>query len=482
MIFLPFIILPLLIAPVFFDSLTATWLCLASMVALLLTQVRKGQVSGTGAFLFMSLLFFGIRPIYMITEDDYRILEWLFRVQVTVEDVNENVWWGLLGMVAFWAGSEFIRFAQRARIAHRTKRESLKRVVVTANVARALVLFQIATLPVMLFLSTAGRALYGSAFGAYAYDLPIPLQAIHIITLLVLLERYLDKRRQNDLIGLIVSGVLFLVFTWFMREVSMFRGFYVAGVMIAGISMIMRIKGRVSYAWLIVPIIVFQPFFRTLGETRFMDNDALKEAGFLEQTFSEGGLTQTYWDFYKSSGDMNILDTFIAARASDPQTKPYIMSWLYAPIHIVPRFIWQGKPERGILHDVSFMNGAPYSPGIAGFFWLDGGGDGWMIASMLALGICIGFLDGYVLSMRDGYLKCAFLGILSINAMFLTRFYLWQAFWQIMYFVVPCLILSKIFSQRTIVIDGPDDQEEDQVEDSESDTESFPGKNLLVNG
>jgi hypothetical protein len=74
------------------------------------------------------------------------------------------------------------------------------------------------------------------------------------------------------------SEFLFLDFTWLMRDVSLFRGFYIAGIMIAGIAALQRITGRVGFAWLIIPIIGLQPFFQYLGQTRKVANEELVEA------------------------------------------------------------------------------------------------------------------------------------------------------------------------------------------------------------
>ena len=39
----------------------------------------------------------------------------------------------------------------------------------------------------------------------------------------------------------------------------------------------------------------------------------------------------------------------------------------------IPRSLWPDKPISGILQDVSFANNVPYSPGLVGYFLLDGG-------------------------------------------------------------------------------------------------------------
>lgn len=423
----------------------AVFLLFASQLALLGRQVKTGHVTGVGGFLFMSFLFFGMRPLYLFLENDYQLFSGLFRIQVGLSDVVSGMWWGTAAMIAFWVGSILFRELGADWLKRRRQRLAATPVlpIITGSMVQRLIGFQIVTLPVMLALARGGRAIYGSALGAYAYDLPVPLQAVHIFALVVIFERY---RRQSDrryLGSLILSGSLFLVFTWLMREVSMFRGFYVAGVMIAGIALVQRWKGRASYAWLIIPIVLLQPLFQVLGDLRYASNEDLVVEQVVERSYGEHGLTGAYWHFYHSGGDMNIFDTFVAAKAAEVTKRPYALSWLYVPMHFVPRAIWKEKPEKGILQDVSFMNGAPYCPGIAGFFLLDGG-KLWMLLSMALLGFLVSALDGYVYTVPNAYLRACLLGIIVVNAMFLSRAYLWFYFYQLLYAIVPCVALVRL--------------------------------------
>jgi hypothetical protein len=283
--------------------------------------------------------------------------------------------------------------------------------------------------------------------GAYAYDLPVLLQAVHVFAVVAMTQNYLARRTGAATAMLVASACLFLFFTWLMREVSMFRGFYLAGVMIAGIAVLQQLKGRVGYAWLILPIIVAQPFFAQLGEDRRLRNEELAAVG-LSLDLEEGKtLLDAYWQFYDAHGDMNIFDTFVAATKAQPTFYPYAWSWLYVPLHFIPRKMWAGKPERGVTQDVSFMRGAPYCPGIVGFFLLDGG-VAWMLLSMFLLGYLLSWLDWFILMLRPNILQSCLIGIVTINSMFLTRFFLWQYFSQSLYAIIPCLILYWWFRER----------------------------------
>jgi len=429
----------------------AVWLLAFSQLCFFLNEVRKGQVTGSGAFLFMSFLFFGMRPLYLVLEADYSLFHRVLLIPPEMQFITTAMWWATLAGLCFALGAQLPQRIQAATWNRRklANRQHAVRPVVKASTAGVLFLAQLATLPVMYLLAKgAGRGLYESGLGAYAYDLPVPMQAVHIFAIVVLVERYLRSRNPGNLAILAASGAAFLVFTWLMRDVSNFRGFYLTGILIAGIAVLQRLKPRVGYVWLVIPILVAQPFFKYLGEQRSLRNEDIAEADVTEAVFKDEGVLMAYWNFYQAKGgDMNIFDTFAAATKAEPEYYPYALSWLYVPFHFVPRFLWEGKPRRGVLIDMKFTRGAPLSPGIAGFFLLDGG-FAWMLLSMVVLGYLIALLDCYVLTMRPGYLQSCLVGIVVINAMFLTRFFLWQYFYQMLYAAIPCFVLAWYLNKQ----------------------------------
>jgi hypothetical protein len=434
----------------FIGSAVGVWVLAASQLSLLIDQIRKGQVTGAGAFVFMSFLFFGVRPIYLIWENDYKLFKLLFRIRVDLTEVGGAMWWASAALLFFSIGAYAAPRINRRWLRSRRVKAALlaTQALVSAKTGYSMLFFQLLTLPVMIFLARSGRGLYGSAFGAYAYDLPVPLQSVHIVAIAVLLERYLRMKTLASLVMVGLSALLFLYFTWLMRDVSLFRGFYIAGVMIAGIAALQRMKGKVGFAWLIIPVVVLQPFFGYLGSDRYKRNEDLAQQGILEEVVGKQTLAEAYWQFYDSGGDMNIFDTFVAAKKAEPTFYPYVWSWAYVPLHFIPRAIWKGKPEKGVTMDLSFTRGAPYSPGIAGFFLLDGGLL-WMLGSMAVLGFLLAALDGWVFTLPRGYLQYCLIGVVTVNAMFLTRFFLWQYFYQVVYAVVPIVFLAWLFQRNT---------------------------------
>jgi len=362
---MPFLLLSgflLFVAYPLIGTTMAVWVLASSQLALLIGEIRKRQVSGAGAFIFMSFLFFGVRPIYLIIENDYGLFQWLFMVRVDLAEVGDSMWWASVAMLCFAVGAYAAPLMNRRWLQRRRRKAAADptQTLVSVKVAYGMMFFQLLTLPVMFVLAKSGRGLYGSTFGAYAYDLPVPLQSVHIVTVVVLLERYLRIKTQASLIMLGISAFLFIDFTWLMRDVSVFRGFYIAGVMIAGIAALQRIKRRVGYAWLIIPILALQPFFQYLGQDRYKKNEELAEAGLVDEVFGKETLAEAYWKFFDANGDMNIFDTFVAAKQAEPAFRPYIWSWAYVPLHFIPRKLWKGKPGRGVTQDLRFMRGAPY--------------------------------------------------------------------------------------------------------------------------
>jgi hypothetical protein len=440
-------VLSLVVAPVLGGSQAAVWLLAGGQLALLVGLARKRELTGTCAFLFMSFLFFGVRPVYMALENDHQLLNGLFGIVVNQDDLNASLWWATAASLAFFLGAGVAKSYHQPAWRRRFKLNRTQPMLnlVTTQTVWILLLYQIGSLGVMMVLGSGGKGLYGSSLGAYAYDLPAILQAGHVFSLVVILERYLRRRDSLLLFQLGFAGLLFLFFTWQMRNVSMFRGFYLTGVLIGGIAVLSRLKKYVSAGWLIIPIVVVLPLFKILGEARYEKNGSIGEM--LAQNAKDQNALAAYWHLYDSNGDMNIYDTFVAADKSKPAFKPYALTWIYVPFHWVPRALWKSKPKQGLQIDVKFMNGAPYCPGIAGFFLLDGGRL-WMLGSMALLGYILSFLDWSVLTMQRGYLRCCFYGILVVNGMMLSRAFLWFYFYQVIYAIVPCMILSAILIKR----------------------------------
>lgn len=421
----------------------SVWLLLASQLMLVIREVKTKQVSGVGAFIFMSFLFFGIRPLHLLIENDTKLFTQLFLIRFDTTILTESMWWATL---ALWCFAACAYLAPRLQIKYFRKRKSkVDRQPLQLSSQRGevmwLVFFQIIALVVMVGLALSGKALYRTAAGAYIYDFPIVLQAVQIFAVVALFCRYIGNKNFGSLMALCVSVGLLLIFTLLMRNVSNFRSFYITGLVAVFIAILQRMNLRWGYAALLIPILALQPAFRYLGEARRMSNEEMDVNELVEAALPSQNLGQAYWDFYNYGGDMNIFDTFTAAKQTQPHFKPYIWSWLYVPLHFVPRAFWKEKPEKGMTMDVSFTRGAPYSPGIAGFFLRDGGLL-WMLLCMGVLGYLVSFADWYVLTMPRGRLQYCLVGILAVNGLLLSRVFLWQYFYQVLYMTIPCIALN----------------------------------------
>jgi len=443
---MPFLLISaflLAIAYPMIGTTAAVGVLVCSQILLLAKEIRTGQITGVGGFIFMSILFFSVRPIYMVIEKDYTLFTKLFLIRVDLTEVTSAVWWASLALWCFAVGAAAVPVWNRRRLLERWQRN--KSVTTRLDVRPAYIWvtlgLQVATMPVMFVLVIYGRRLYRSALGAYAYDLPVVLQSIHVLAVVIAVAQWTKCRDLRSGVPVALSGGMLLVFAYLMRDVSNFRSFYIMGLLIAGFAVLQILKGRVGYAWLIVPVIFFQPLFQYLGQQRGMQNEELLEEGVLEQVVPDKSIADAYWNFYGYDGDMNIFDTFVAAKRSEPAYYPYVWSWLYVPLHFVPRALWKAKPKGGITQDGSFTRGAPYSCGIAGFFLLDGGLL-WMLGSMFVLGYLVSMADWWVLTLPRGYLRCCLIGVLTVNGMLLSRFFLWQYFYQVLYYVTPILLLS----------------------------------------
>jgi len=443
-----FIVLSLLflIVALFAGSgLTVILLLVASQFALLLRFVKEKTVTGLGAFTFMYFQFFAMRPIYILWEKDYRLFVSPLRIAVTPEIISSGMWWGAAALFAFvmgglggrrWASAMFRR---KRGYADNEKSATLPQ----AATRKIPVLIALQVVAVVLGILFRGAAKYGSAAGAYAYDLPIVFQGIHLFCALVIMDCYLQRKTVFTLMPLIISVFLLLSSTYMIREFALFRGSWITGLMIFGVGFLMHWKKRVSYLWLILPIVLLFPLFGFLGAKRTVAVDELNEI-VVEQSdkiFSP----KSYWTFYNSKGDMNIFDTFVAAKESTPKVRNHVWVWLYTFVHWVPRKLWPGKPARGVLEDLSFTHGAPYNPGISGLYLLDGG-YAWMLFSMGLLGAIVGAADLYALFRLHGYLRVCIYAGLVVNALFLARFCMWQYFYQLLYFALPCILLSKFLN------------------------------------
>ena len=420
-------------------------LCSLSYLFLFINEYKNGSMSCVGGFIFGSLIFFGIRPIYILIENDFRLLENVFLIFDNREIVSVALWWSNFGLIFFKFGSQFKfrslanKFACNLNLRISNNFNSTKQI-------KFLIIFLITlTFPIISFYTQFSRYLvYASSLGAYFYLFPSLLQALNVFSTLIFIREYTLKRNLNNLI----FAILLLLYTGFfaiqMRQISSFRGFFLTGLMILAIAIIHLYRDqKVNYLWLIIAFIFFQPLFRTLGAERAVLNQDFNLLTFFNNQIISSSVLRNYWDFYSSNGDINIFDTFVGAFNSAPKWYPFFESWLYVPVHIVPRFIWEGKPLSPFVQDLSFLGDVPLSPGIVGFFLLDGGKI-WMLGCMTLLGSILSFFDDFINSLSSNLFKSFVYASFIISSVTLTRFALFQTFYELLFSLLPITLVSVV--------------------------------------
>lgn len=406
----------------------------------------------TGGFVAGFTLFFSSRPLYIIITGDYFPVSYKFNTVFALNIVYQGLFIAVASMVCFVLGSRFL-----SRSSSRYSFSSSKPILLLAKskpslslVRFSLILSIISTLLVYGFASFGKGALYSSALGAYAYQLPILLQGFCLASAVISYERFIASRRIESLTYCILSICLIISVTIIMRDISLFRAFYISGFLafICSIAYIRCLKKSRPFKlkYLILFTLLFLPVFSALGANRYLTNDTLLDL-FLNavQNFQ-----QNYALFFSERGDLNVFDTFLSALQYKPDFYPYLWSWIYVPLHFIPRAFWPSKPIAGITQDLSFMNGAPYSPGLNGFFLLDGGLL-WLFVCMFFLGLVLARIDVYLYRIPQINTRAVCTSVVTIYSIFLPRYFLWQYTYGILALLLPSFFLMFLIKGSSTV-------------------------------
>lgn len=428
-------------------GLSGALLLILAQLAILGSCIVERRVTAVGSFIFMYVLFFAFRPLFFFTERDWELMTRLFRLPPDMSLPYNALCWAGLCLICFRIGS-LLPTANQPPALLRTylKAERKSVYLLDRRDILPLLLLQLITLLALQWVVGRSGGLYG--FGtSYIYDMPVPIQAVHAFSVIFILQMHrMDRRNLPLKWALAASVLLFVAFTITMRTVSIFRLFYLTGFLVVCFAYLASRQRRVGYAWLILPIIIALPLFDVLGRVRYESNDAVGTR--LRREIDDLLTPRNYWLFFEGQRDMNIFDSYTAALEWQPKDKPYFKQWLYPAVHWIPRKVWKSKPPGGMQIDLAGpMRGAPYSPGINGIFYL-GGGYLYMLASMVLLGYCIAKVHATIAGMKDGVLKWTYYGTFVVNAMLLTRFFLFQFVWQVMYVAVPCFGLNYLLIRK----------------------------------
>jgi hypothetical protein len=420
-----------------------------SIIALCAVFTYKRPLGGSGAFVFGYTLYFAGRPMYIALTRKSESVSDLFFSAFPFPILLDAQCLLALGLIAFVLGTYAIKGASRRFYARRLQRQlPVNTMPIKLHSLFILMAVSVAALLGLLYLSKIGAGgLYRSDLGAYAYQLPLLLHGTVLIGMVLGLQCWLRTRDPVVLVAFLMLAGIFLAFTVMMRNLTIFRTFYMSGFLAGGFACLFLLRPRITMKWLIIPVAVGLPFFQYLGQQRGVKNAVLLEEW--EEFRQEMSLVQSYTRFFAASGDMNMFDTFVAANNYTPSFRSYAWSWLYVPLHLVPRFMWKGKPERGMTTDTAFTKGAPYSPGIPGFLLLDGGRV-WMVFGMFVLGMALMALDLYLYSLPKSALSGVLIGVATVYGLYFPRFLLWQYFYGMLFFMVPGVIVWFVLARRRV--------------------------------
>jgi hypothetical protein len=426
-----------LVTRVLFDSHTQI-LVYAVLQGYLVVNFSLRRLTSLSAFIILFFLIYGIRPVYILFENDVLLLSSSADSLKISLAVSSAMFLALLSLLCICIGYKMMQFLWPVRSAHIDQSLSSLSYISRAKPICLLILLilQIVFDIYLLVLSRGGMSLYAAGGGAYSYLLPQVLQAAQIYILVIFV--YSRKINASSKLLYFLSLSLFCIYTYFMKDISMFRGFYLTGFIAAIVSILHSRRGYVSSLVVYIPILFLLPAFRALGSSRYSStSDVFSNALESIKSFS----VANWWAFFDSTGDMNVFDTFVAALNSAPAFHPYFFSWIYAILHFIPRVWWPDKPESGMLVDMNFTMGLPFHPGLIGFYFLDGGLL-WMFMSCFMTGFLLSKADRWISSMGPGYVTSALYGIVVINSLYAARGLFHFQVIQYVYMIFPVFLLS----------------------------------------
>jgi len=458
------------------------WICNTSLIVFLLTSVTPSenllwlplltqalcsicyianpevrlhkQLRCLGAFHFVYQGFFLMRPLYIVLESEHKKVGSITGGGYMSDEILfYSVLYSSLGLTFFHLGTLIYGLFIQGNGIKGIKEVTLIRYQSYRVYKKGMVFLlvsELILLVVVIYVDhlVGDRSLtsFLTFSSAYVYMLPVVGSGISTsITVLVSCAKNTSM------------GVKFLFFAFHIlyqlviQDFSQFRINYMSGVIIAGLSTFYAFKRRqVSGVLLFSTVILLLPIVRFMGSATvdsisFRSGEFLSAASELLNTVS----LKDYWNFFDIRGDLNIFDMFASGIQSVEVFHPdksYVMPWLYVLVHWVPRQIWPEKPSQGIFFNQDFMNGLPFSPGIVGAFFLEGGFL-WMLLCMFSLGLIISHIDSYILKIRGLEKKAYFYAVAIVMTSFLVRSVLYPPVYYALYFLVARQVVN-IFDMR----------------------------------
>ncbi len=399
-----------------------------------------GGVTFASCFVAVSCFVFAARAIYVIANNDYSIILRLgLPVPVGINHFVDALAWVVSGLGCFIFGALFNE--QRAAHAawHRSVQGFLPR---GRDLTLVFLLLQVAAAAALAPLGLSGRriALTNTSDNAYIYLLPTLVHGFNLYAYVYVARRVRERPSEIGIFLLLVSFAIVLVDAFFLYNMSNFRGFYTVGVFTVVLATFLIFRGKIS-VWLLVALFAIYPFFKTLGSDRSLSNEQVIEEVILKpgDSYTKEGMDRAFG--YAS--DINMLDTLIASLNWRHRWRPYFFSYVYPLVHWVPRKVWPGKPRGGVLADVSYTYGIPYSPGIIGFI-NDDGGKLYMLLVMGLLGWFMRLWQLWTERLRTYELRIVTWSAFFLTALVTVRYLPYQSFYGFMIFFVPALVYNAM--------------------------------------
>jgi hypothetical protein len=398
-----------------------------------------GGLTFSSCFVAVSAFVFVARGIYVSLYNDFGVLTSLAQPPFH-HLITDALVYVLYGTLAFIGGALLL---ERKTVAERDKSRALPRISLSLSTPNFSLIFlgiQAAFVFVLLPYGAANSrdSLVNESENAYIYLLPTLIHGFNLYIFSYLVSRWIGKRGSISLLMLSLSCLLLLVHAYCMYNMSNFRSFYLVGLFTAGLVFMLARFAKVPVMFMVL-VFALYPLFKNMGSDRTLSNKQMVEQVLLRpsDSYDSDGMERAFGE----ATDINMLDTLVASLNYEHKFHPYVLSDLYVFVHWIPRKVWTSKPAFGVLDDLSYTQGLPYSPGLIGFF-NDDGGKLYMVIAMGFLGALFKWCEMLTLRIRGRELYLAVWAALFLAILISVRCLPYQAFYGFLAFFVPCLLLN----------------------------------------
>jgi hypothetical protein len=392
---------------------------------------------------------YAARALAISLTDDFAIFYSVFLLSPTWTDLSNTMCATGLGLVMLMLGAMALdnKAAKISRESLATWKTKFSGVLRCGLIPRLTMLgIQIGSLFLIYRIADPNQKLSLTELSdsAYIYLGPTLVHGSNLFITILFLIRAIRFKAPEDFLMAGISITIDLVCAYLMVNLSTFRSFFLAGILLIGVSLIYSFRGRLNPLLLVFLFLIY-PYFKYVGGDRSLTGSELvaKLVDDPLEAYSADSLTNAFGP----GTDLNMFDTFLASLQWDHRWRPYVLSVAYVAVHWVPRSLWPGKPLQGNLADTGYTYGVPYSPGIIGFF-NDDGGVAYMLVMMAVVGLFLRYLDIRVYQIKDGVLQSCVFACVFFGTLVLVRSFAFQAFWGVAAFMAPLLILYWVFGRN----------------------------------